>query len=141
MAAAACDSIIRHSDAERFLQTAGQQGLGGNVHFFASGRDLHAGSGPRSRRRADCGTFSSAGNRANNLVQQRATADLRGGPLVLIDAVQLFVPHGSIIRCYRMPLPPDSRGLLETRFLIPRAHSHVSSVLLTNLVKIAHPSY
>ena len=65
-----------------FLKTAGQQGIGGNVHFLDSDRDLHAGSGPRSRRRADCGTFSSAGNRANDRTQQSAAADILGGRLM-----------------------------------------------------------
>ena len=139
MASVAIDSIIRHSHLERFLQTEHQQGLGGNAHFLTSGQDLRVGSCPRSRRCADCGAFSSAGNRANNRIQQRAAADLLGGWLVLTDAVPLFVTHGSIIRCSTCRFSPDPRGLLDTRFLIPPDHSHVSSVLLTIPVKIAHP--
>ena len=71
---------------------------------LTSGQDLRADSRPHSRRRADCGAFSTDGNRAINRTQQRTAVDVLGGPLFLTDAVSLFDTYRRIIRCYRIRL-------------------------------------
>jgi hypothetical protein len=73
-----------------------------------------------------------------NRIQPRATADILSGSPVFADVVPLFVTQ-------HHPLFPHSASdatLFSTLdiLLVSPNHSHVSSVLLTNLVKIARPN-
>ena len=86
------------------LQTEGQQRFGRNPHGLAAGQDLRSHSSSRTRGSADCGTFPSVGNGANNRAQ-----------------------------------PPECGWELQAGSLYLGGESHVSSVGLICVVKIAHP--
>lgn len=76
MTAIAREAIVRRTYAQGTIKTEGDQAFSREADAAAARYGLTDGTGAGTRRGADCGTFSTAGNSADNRTEHRSSAHI-----------------------------------------------------------------
>src|ERR1051326_5011939 len=103
----AAEAAVRDTHLQRLLQTKCHQRFGGNIHAFAAGQDLSAGSRCRPNPTANCRAFSAAANGADDRADRGPCADEGACPLIGSETVRPFRVNQAVLCLNAVTLPVD----------------------------------